>query len=263
MILYIVIYVLLLIIKILLVIKNQIMHNDLDLFIIGIGCLILISKNRMFFLLLCSRTIRICIIFTISMLLSLLVGKFWLFRLNSRLIFSQFKLTHNLDTLYKKPAIILCNYPALMIEHLVHGMLPEKTCLVVWEGVKTFTSRMVGEENLLYTSKNCFEKLYKDIKIKIKKGYYIVAYPEKKWTERKNWYDVCQLRTGMFRIAQKLNIPVIPMAIDHMRMTIHMDTYHYRVKLGKPLLVDDIDTSVSIVYNFLSKSVRNFKYKEY
>lgn len=197
------------------------------------------------------------------MLLSLIVGKFWLFRLNSRLIFSQFKLTHNLYKLQKKPAIILCNYPALMIEHLVHGMLPQKTCLVVWEGVKTFTSRMVGEENLLYTSKNCFEKLQKSIRKKIKDGYYIVAYPEKGWTKRKNWYEVCELRTGMFRIAQKLNIPIIPMALDHMRMTIRMDTYHYRIKLGKSLFVDDIDKSVSIVHNFLSKTVRNFKYKGY
>ena len=128
--------IILFLLKIALVSKKQIIHNDLDLFIIGFISLIMITKNKLFLLLLLSRTVRICVLFTIFIVLALMVGQFWLFRLNSKLLFTQFKLKHNLEKLNNsKPSIILCNYPALMIEHLVHGLLPKKTCIVVWKGV--------------------------------------------------------------------------------------------------------------------------------
>ena len=128
---------------------------------------------------------------------------------------------------------------------------------------KAFSSRMIGEDHILYTYKNCFNKLCRQIKYKNKSGYHIVAYPERNWTKRNNWYDVCELRSGMFCIAQKLDIPIIPMALDHMRMDIHMDTYHYRIKVGKPVIVNDIKKSMNIVHSFLSKTLKSFKYKGY
>ena len=103
---------------------------------------------------------------------------------------------------------------------------------------------------------------YDDIKEQIRehiKTKSIFVYPEMV-KKRTDIYELCEFRTGIFNIAKELNIPVVPVVIDHIKYGIGGIIPSRRpcqIHIGRPYTINDDDNTINIIREWMSTRLRS------
>ena len=159
-----------------------------------------------------------------------------------------------------KPTIYIANYPSNYIEYLVHGLFCDKFCLLVYGPAVKILKHLYGEDHLIAVNKGSFNIIEKQIKDKIKNGYSIFSYIEKDYYNRKNMFELCELRTGIFSIAHNLNVTITPVCVDHIHHIFGIpDNNIFKIKIGETVYVEDPEVSLKNTREFLKYELRRFK----
>lgn len=146
-----------------------------------------------------------------------------------KISFSLFEKSFNFEK-----EIIVFNYPSNYIEYFLPLIFGKKVCLLIFEGGFKIVKYIWGEENLIPISKNSFEKVQNEIQEKIKKGYIICAYFEKKYFERKTKNNISEARTGIFRIAENTQLPLRMIKYSHINHTFGIvDDLNLKLKISE------------------------------
>lgn len=198
-------------------------------------------------------------IFTITGILCVIIGqKFKTYRIVCTSLYKLgLNLEMNIENIPKTPTIYLSNYPCNYIEYLVHGLLGDKFCLVVHRGSIHVLKHLYGENHLILVEKGSFDKVQKKIEAKMKDGYSIFSYIERDYYTRKNGFELCEFRTGMFAIAKNINATITPICIDHIDHFFGViENNKFRIKIGTTSHVIDPIKSLNDTRNFLAKNLK-------
>jgi len=170
-----------------------------------------------------------------------------------------FRLHHNLDTLRRRPHIIVTNYPNDRAESLALWMLPCTFALVVKSSVnenlklhKRIHCVIVPEGG------NAFDATRDAVREALQKGHHVVVYLNNPSPIHSHHYD--RYRTGILRIAQELSTPVTPMAIDQFETRWGLlPEQSFQLRLGKPFYITDVDRDLCALQTFFSTMVKRFQ----
>jgi hypothetical protein len=111
----------------------------------------------------------------------------------------------------QKPCIIVCNYCTDRLENLACMLLPGDFAIMMRDGLKPFFGNIVKWK--IYTeAKGSFDTVTKDIKSHTDAGRSILTYGTIFQNLGHNY--VKRVRTGVFSIAKKLNLPIVLVCID-------------------------------------------------
>lgn len=132
----------------------------------------------------------------------------------------------NLKINYQSPiennrVIYVLNYPANHFEYLLIGLFKAKLIARKFSQagpLKFFSQLIYNKDNYLEVNKNISN--YNTIKEEIANYQKsVIAYVENQ-RYREHIYKLTPLRTGMFHISHELNIPIIPIVIDHIKYSL-------------------------------------------
>lgn len=134
----------------------------------------------------------------------------------SRKVLYDMDVIENLRDLPSYHSIILCNYPAEIPEYLVQWIIPRKICVIIIKDLEKIMVKL-GADTLTVDKNNNFDTLKDCISEKIK-SCSIFVYINKPQS-RLHHNHLGRLRSGIFHIASKLNIPVTKMVVDRINHT--------------------------------------------
>jgi hypothetical protein len=186
--------------------------------------------------------------------------KFKTYRSTALALYRNLHLKMNTEKLSKGCTIYVANYPTNYIEYLTHGLFCDKLCVVVHGPAVKILKYIYGKEHTISVDKGSFDRVKKEIRDKMREGYSIFSYVEREYHDRKDVYDVCELRSGMFSIAKELNVTMTPVCIDHLDhiMGITNDTY-FQIKVGDSFIVDNIEEDMARVKKFFKEELKSMK----
>lgn len=167
----------------------------------------------------------------------------------------------------ENPTIILANYPANYIEYLSNHLLPiKKKCILLYKKA-VIQSRLVKlfytDDEILFVGKgNEFDETQRKVKDKLSKGYNIIVYPEKNFFNRKNKYDITNLRSGLFTIAKNINSTITPIVFDHIDHNFGLIiNKNFKIYIDKTRKVKDVDFEIDSVSKLFKRKLSHFKIK--
>lgn len=128
----------------------------------------------------------------------------------------------------KSPVIFIANYPSEVIEYWYFAHVASKCPLTVLArgplpqhgGLRAHFMRCHFQDGVNHIHVASQKDSFDDIRLKIMRqiqgGRCIYTYAEKNADYHKPFYILSPLRTGLFRIAAKLSIPIVALAWSHM-----------------------------------------------
>jgi hypothetical protein len=239
----------------------------ITLFFIILDKLNFSGKLILIFIFMQFKTFRIGFLYFFSVFSSILFGAHEMIRHFMRyILYNELNLKENFIDIPRKPTIFMCNYPATIIEYLFHTIVSDKLCLISGSFPKDINplKRIFGNKNVISSGGKSFDKTKEIVKEKIKEGYSIFLYPERKYKDRKNFYDISELRSGFFSIAKQLDITITPIVIDHIYDIYGIpENNYFQIKIGNTKYVNNIEESLNETFNFLKKELNNFKLKKF
>lgn len=201
-------------------------------------------------------------IFTVTGVFLAVCGqKFKTYRVTALNLFHNY-LNLKMDTskLSLAPTIYMANYPANYVEYLTHGLFCDKLCIVAVGSAVSILKYIYGSEHTIAVNKGSFQKVKSQIKNKIKEGYSIFTYLEKNFCNRKDQYQVSEIRSGMFTIAKDLEINITPVCIDHLHHTMgFVNNNYFQIKIMDSFKVLNVKEAMIIVKTFLQKELKKMK----
>jgi 1-acyl-sn-glycerol-3-phosphate acyltransferase len=167
----------------------------------------------------------------------------------------------------KNPSIIIANYPTSYVEYLTNHLLPiKKICILLYKGA-VVQSRIIehfySKDEIIFIGKNNeFSETQKKVKDRLEKGYSIIVYPEKKFFNRKTKYDITELRSGIFSIAQNIGCDITPIVFDHIDHTFgFISNSNFKIYIDKTRKVENLEKEISNVTKLFKKKLRFFSIK--
>ena len=151
--------------------------------------------------------------------------------------------------------ICVVNYPANHFEYLLIGLFKAKLLARKFNQVgplKFFSQLIYDKDNYVEVNKNVSN--FDNIKYEIANySKLVIAYVENQRL-RENIYTLTPLRTGIFHISQELNIPIVPIVIDHMKYdsTGHVNNKSFNIFIGPRFHPHDF-SSVNEYLNIISQ----------
>ncbi len=173
-----------------------------------------------------------------------------------------FRLHHNLHMLRKRPHLIVANYPNDRLESFAVFMLSRPFAFVVKASVERHF-HMSSRVPCILTPDTEQTRAYASVKTQVEEhlaaGRHIFSYINHPSNIHPRHYE--RYRTGMLRIAQELDIPVTPMAIDQLETGIGgaLCEQSFQVWLGEPFYVTDVEHDLQLVQQFFRKQTRRFE----
>lgn len=163
-----------------------------------------------------------------------------------------------------QPCIYMANhaYKCCMDIPTLASILPEKSRLIAYTNTVPMLKDSVQVEDatpsVVYISGSStgnYQRTRDLVMDLINRGYSIVVFPERA-REKTSDEDIAELRSGMFSIAQELQIPVVPLYI---RWPTRFPMFLHGVSvpetwLGTPMKVDSVEEAKKRVWEFLSSS---------
>ncbi len=162
-----------------------------------------------------------------------------------------------------QPTIYIANYPSDLLEYLIPGLFASKTALVI-NNASIFIPIFMPDRAIVVDMENPdnYLKILENVKNKIKNGFNIFSYVEKKYYKRKHKYHLTKFRTGMFRIAHELGIPITPVVATHFEPTCGIDFNKSEIKVLEPFLVPkNIKECTDSCYIKMSRILTMYKYR--
>lgn len=165
-----------------------------------------------------------------------------------------------------KPSIIMLNYPSSIFEYQVFHLLSNKIALVCRNKALAMANlTMRGIPIILSDNKEDgnFERVSKEVKDFIDRGYNIVMYPESGWEKLESSYSLAKLRSGFFRFSNINSIPITPVCVDRIQLTptgIVLDN-KFTITVGDTFIVENIEKEMEKVKKFFVRNLRRMSYR--
>jgi len=174
-----------------------------------------------------------------------------------------FNLKFNFKKLPDKPSIFVCNYCSDRLENIACILIPKDMGILMLHTLKNISKLNKLIKWPVYTyKKDSYEKTKKEVIKHIKEGRSIFSYVSK--TPRMGPTKIQNMRSGMFRLAKELNIPITLVAIDYIDINFGIIPYqNFNIVIGDTLYVDDVKDSVIIAKNFFKKMMIKFEKTKY
>jgi hypothetical protein len=176
---------------------------------------------------------------------------------------SAFRFHDNFGKLPDKPGIIVCNYIWDRLENLASIIIPRNLAIV--GSAKFMKNSKINYliKHFIITNENgnSYERMKLEIKNHIDNGRYVFAYVSKPVTHD---HYISKLRSGMFRIAKELNIPITPLAVDYIDSYYGIIPYqNFYMHVGETFYIDDVDSDMYRMRKFFTERVQFFKKNKY
>lgn len=173
-----------------------------------------------------------------------------------------FRLVTNFDSLPRKPTIFLANYCRDRAENPACLLLPRKLAVLMADGFKHVNMAGIINKPIYVTvnNKGNFEYVQEQIKIAHDEGNDLFVYGNSP-----SYFDyMTRYKTGIFKIAKKLNITVTPVAIDYIHTNWGtIPSQNFFMKTGNQISVDNPDTARYLVRKFHLKCHEIFKREKF
>lgn len=170
---------------------------------------------------------------------------------------------HSLEIIGSKPnrnVIYLAKYPDSFPEYLASQYLDPVVCIAK-APPEPFKSMFRGYYNpqhwIPYKSgQNSFEYIKSQIRDKIKTSS-IFAYPEEHVKKKRG--VVFNFRSGLFKIAKELNIPIVPVVVEYLPIQYVAQPRTQHIWLGSPIdpSVNSIEEMMAKTHNFMLKYTKS------
>jgi len=173
---------------------------------------------------------------------------------------SAFRFHDNFGKLPDKPSIIVCNYVWDRFENLASIIIPRNLAIVIANDfiMKSKLNYLVKHFILRNENGNSYERMKLEIKNHIDNDRYVFVYVSKAACY------ISKLRSGMFRIAKELNIPITPLAVDYIDSYYGVIPYqNFYMYVGETFYVDDVDSDMYRTRKFFTERVEFFKRNKY
>lgn len=168
---------------------------------------------------------------------------------------------HNFEHLPDKPSIIVCNYSSDLMEKIFCIAIPKKIAVIMktHSCVHMFNNAIFGPiihcPIYINTRDGSYNYIKSEIQKHINNKRYILCYVSIADGDNKIYKK--RIRSGMFKIAKELNIPVTPVAIGYFDLDFisRMTNKTYEIKVGNTFNITDIDTCVQNINKFFRKNL--------
>jgi hypothetical protein len=235
------------------------------------ACILFLSynyiPNKKFLLLviLYFRQTRTPFFFIIFFFMTILGGRFHMFRIGSLFMFNiSMKLNMNTDAIPHTPTIFVANYPSNYVEYLTQGLFGDKVCLVVYGPAIKLLQYIHGRSHLISVSekKGQFSSTQDKIKKKLSQGYHIFCYVERKYHDRSNKYKTTGIRSGIFSIAKNIGCTITPIVIDHIdHFNGILDNPVFNIHVDKTRKVENVNKEINMVSKLYKSKLCKFSFK--
>lgn len=207
------------------------------------------------------KYVRIPIILTLAVLITVIKGKYETMRVFSYYIFTcELDTQINIINIPNKPTIFLSNYPRNYIEYFIPMLLGNKICILTNNHSTKISSYFYGYEHIIKVEKGKFYDLQGKIRSKMNSGYHIFAYIEKDHSKKKK-NDLTKVRSGMFSIAKNLNVTITPITCDHIEHILGILNTAFKINIGKTRYVKDVKKEMEKTSIFFTKNLRRMRIK--
>jgi hypothetical protein len=193
------------------------------------------------------------VILTMFFVLNMFIYKSYsTFKSLGKIIFDTSICLKNTKTIY------IANYPSDYLDYILPSLIQDKISIVMVDRLrKRTTSFFKKDQTIPVYEKNCFEKTQKHIEDRIKKGYNIFCYINISSKMKNNDpYYLSEFRTGMFHIAKKLNLSIVPIVFSPLSFDTRI---RFRYHIFKPIIVEGENT-IKYCRKIMQKKLRSFRY---
>lgn len=176
---------------------------------------------------------------------------------------SQFVFHHNFECLPDYPTIIVSNYCFDRLENIFCILIPKDLSIVLGELMikRAYLHRYIDNYIIVNSEKSEYQNVKNQVLEQYKQKRSIFAYVTK--CPQKSFY-IRPCRSGMFRIAQELNIPITPIAFDYIHSFCGIvPKQRYEIKVGKTFKVENIDVDTRNVHKFFRQSWKEFEKRKF
>ena len=178
----------------------------------------------------------------------------------TKLFSEEFILKTNFKSLPTEPCIIVSNYACDRLENIAYTLIPRNTAVLIRDGIKYRKLGPMVLDRTITTYTGCFEKLCESVQTSINQGVYpfgFVSQYTNDVVENKRY--IGRIHTALFKIAKKLKVKIVPIAIDHISETMGiLNKTTFNIVSGEPFLVEDVEVACSETRQFFEKMINKF-----
>ena len=174
-----------------------------------------------------------------------------------------FNLKVDITRLPDIPTIIVCNYCTDRLENLSCILIPKNMAIVMRNTLTKVSKLDKLIQWPLYTkSKNSYNNTMNEVNKHIKEGRSVFSYVTT--TPKLGVEYIKKVRSGMFKIAKELNVPITLVAIDYIESVFGMiPRQNFSLLVGETFMVSDIQHAIYKTQRFFRHSMRKFKNNKY
>lgn len=175
---------------------------------------------------------------------------------------------HSLKIIGEKPkghVMYLVKYPDSPIEYLAYKFFEPVN--IVSRGTKilnkvggSMMDTVFNEEDYIpiYADQGGYYEKARDLIAQRIKSKSIYGYPESSDNNKRERGYVYPLRSGLFRIARELKIPVVPVVVEHLSRDVIMSQRTQHIYIGKAISPDTpLDSMMQQTFDFMVKHLQH------
>ena len=161
------------------------------------------------------------------------------------------------------PTIFVSNYCNDRLDNLSCVLIPKDIAILMKGGLsRTTILQKLVKWPILTKEKNCYENTKNIIIEHLNDGRSIFAYVTKYPLDVPN--TIQTIRSGMFRIAKELNIPITLIAFDFVETKFHeIQKQNFHIEIGDTFKVDSIQDAIYKTRKFYNKALTKFIKQKY
>jgi len=169
--------------------------------------------------------------------------------------------------------IFICNYPELnLIEYFTQGLLPQNYILVVNKKFRGFVDKVYPMDRLILLDvdnpdSDNYSQLLELVKSKTSQGYNIFCYFDTRHpkypAKKKGKYTLNGIRKGIFNIAKQLDIPVIPIVMDHLYISNgSIPRQQFKINVSDEVYIKD-ESDIERIIQYYKKSLSSLQLSKF
>lgn len=178
-------------------------------------------------------------------------------------IYSNLNLKLNFNKLPNYPSIFVCNYCSDRLENFACILIPKDIAILMRDTlIKISKLHLLIKWPIYVKAKDSYEETKIQVMEHINAGRSVFSYVSK--TPRLGPTHIQNMRSGMFKIAKELNLPVTPIVIDSIDMKFGAIPYqNFNLEIGDSFYVDDINQAVINTKKFYTERMKFFQETKY
>ena len=180
-----------------------------------------------------------------------------------RNMYSNLNLQLNFYKLPNYPSIFVCNYCTDRLENFACILIPKDIAILMRDTlIKISKLHLLIKWPIYVKAKDSYEETKNQVIDHINSGRSVFSYVSK--TPRLGPTHIQNMRSGMFKIAKELNLPVTPIVIDYIDMKFGAIPYqNFNLEIGDSFYVYDIKEAVINTRKFYNERMKYFKETKY